>query len=68
MPEHKTADLFIEQRPVSVSITCPYCETENRWDYKEFSNDNGQPPDWNGMTRTCPSCGKQFRIDTVYWD
>lgn len=49
----------VEQRPVSVSYTCPCCNEEMEVDYDIFCNEIGDNPgDWTYSTLECKECGR----------
>lgn len=53
--------------PTSVVFECPYCEEENEYDYSEFCDLCGHPPDWDYEILECQKCGKKFEIQGQEW-
>ena len=61
-------DVTVNQKPVSVSFDCPHCEEEIEIEYQDFSNELGEPCDWEYSKVKCPKCGKTTEIGSVEWD
>ena len=61
--EIRKADIMIYRAPVSVGVTCPYCEEEIDIDYDEFRMIVGDFWECQGMIVDCPSCREGFEID-----
>lgn len=66
----KTVDetFYVNQKPVSVTFTCPSCERETEFKYEEFAAIHGDPPDWTFSVLTCPHCGQQIRVEDQEWN
>lgn len=63
----KDAEVIVRCVPIDVALECPYCKEENEYDYSEFCDLCGQPPDWDYEILECQKCGKKFEIQGQEW-
>lgn len=67
MDELGENELTVNQKPVSVSFTCPECFCGNEMPYDDFCDRHGEPGDWEGQRIQCPECGREFTVETQDW-
>lgn len=65
---HPATTAVVHQRPIDVTVACPFCERETTMSYDDFCVLHGNPPDWYDETIKCPACGKTFTITGQDWD
>lgn len=61
-------EVQVNQRPVSVQLTCDECDHEHEKTFDDFCLEHGSPPDWNGQNWKCTECGNVNLIDGQSWD
>jgi len=63
------ASVTVEQKPVSVLCTCPYCGEDIEMSFMEFCDEVADNPgDWIYSRLECTECRKEIKIDSVDWD
>lgn len=67
MKEIKSAEAIITQKPVKVSLCCPYCDYENEYTYAKFCVLYANPCDWDWTEIKCEECGLVFQIQGQDW-
>ena len=51
-----------------VRLICPLCEHDKEFDYDEFCDMYGEPPDWDYECIVCEECGEDIQINGQDWD
>jgi len=60
-------EVTVNQKPISVSFVCPVCDHENEFEYGEFCDMCGEPPDWSFEIVQCEDCRAKFTISSQDW-
>lgn len=60
MGDRQKTDFFINQRPVSITLTCPHCGIEVTIPWNEVPVPDYWGDDWG--TVSCPDCKKEIEL------
>jgi hypothetical protein len=63
----ESAKAIVIQRPYIVRLICPLCEHEHEFDYDEFCDIYGEPPEWDCECIVCEECGEDIQINGQDW-
>ena len=58
--EAPPTDFYINQRPVSISLTCPYCHSDIEVDWGDVDVPDCWSDDWG--TIECPECEEYIEL------
>lgn len=59
--------VYVNQKPINVTFTCPACEKMTHIEYDKFEADHGEPSNWPFSVLTCPHCGQRLEINNQEW-
>lgn len=59
--------VYVNQKPINVTFTCPTCEKMTHIEYDKFEADHGEPSNWPFSVLTCPHCGQRLEINNQEW-
>lgn len=59
--------VYVNQKPITVTFTCPTCEKVTHVEYDKFEADHGEPSNWPFSVLTCPYCGQRLEINNQEW-